>query len=390
MWRQGIVEQTWHKTLEAITMGKLILNNDWTEGNMNKNVTLNDLPHTQKDQVKFDYDDEIKISDDDGVKKYDPKRLNKYDKSMEDAKVGEIMGAFGEALDEVLNRRDIKPVDKEIHSFLGVGAADMSSGDKSYPGFYAAMAIMGLEVALAQMFNIVKTTNYNWGGQVKPVAFGMYEIGLNTETRLMNACYQFCESKSNPSQKIVIVRKIEHTMAGPELIIECITPLKDASLYNMLFDNIKAWIKENNYYKGKKIDAKGKFLDVAKYTWDDIILEADIKDNVFDDVVGFLNHGELYKLNDLPFKRGLILYGKPGCGKTLLGKVVANQVNSSFIWVTAAQASSASFIKSLFELAREIAPCILFFEDVDMYTVDRGYGAFNSMVGEMLAQMDGS
>lgn len=376
------VDKTWQKILEAITMhsGKLVLNNDWTETVKSNEIKMN----TASNAVV-----EAETIEEDGTKKYNPARLNKYDKPIDNANVGEIMGALGEALDEVLNRRDIKPIDKEIRGFLGVGAADMSNGEKSFPGFYIPMAIMGMEAILNNLFNVIKTTNYNWGGQIKPVGFGMYQIGLDTEKKLMHAACQFCELKSDPSRKMVITRKIEQTMSGPELMLECITPLKDADLYNMFFAEVKAWIKENNYYKGKKIDAKGKFLNVSSYSWDDIILEPEAKDNIFDDVVGFLNHEALYQINGLPFKRGLVLYGKPGCGKTLLGKVVANQVASSFIWITAAQASSASFIRSLFELAREIAPCILFFEDIDMYTVDRGYGAFNSMVGEMLAQMDG-
>lgn len=376
----------WQKTTEVImTRTNFVLSNeDWTDNMTTSKKAQNEtLAPEEKGKVALEADASV-----DG---YNPERLDKdkYNKTMEDANVGEVMSAFGEALDEVLNRRDTKPREKEARIFLSISDADMSSGDKTYPGFYTPMALMALEATLEQQFNVHKSVNYNWMGQVKPLAFGMYEIGLNTEKRMMNGCYQYCSKKDDPNQKVVIVREIEHTMSGPVLVIRCMTDVKDIDIYNNLFKDIKQWMQDNNYYRGKKIAADGKFLNVGKYSWDDVVLEPDVKDNVFDDVVGFLNYADLYRVNDLPFKRGLILYGKPGCGKTLLGKVVANQVKSSFIWVTAAQASSAGFIRELFSLAREISPSVLFFEDIDMYTVDRGYGAFNSLVGEMLAQMDG-
>jgi len=370
--------------------------NSFWQKNMEANMTRqnfilsNDGYNMPEDKIILSKKEAAPEYSEDGKKAYDATRLNKYDKAIDTAKVGEVMGAFGEALDEVLNRRDIKPAEKDIKAFLGVGASEMSEGEKSFPGFYIPMAIMALDAMIAKKYRVVSTTNYeNWSKTIKPIGFGMYETKLNREDRLMHDCYQFCELKSNPDKKVIIRREVHNTMSGLELTIACTSALEEASLYSDLFDGIKDWIKENNYYKGQKIDATGKFLNVAKYSWDNIILEEDVKDNIFDDVVGFLNYADLYKTNDLPFKRGLILYGKPGCGKTLLGKVIANQVKSSFIWITAAQASSPSFVRSVFGLAREIAPCVLFFEDIDMYTVDRGYGAFNSLVGELLAQMDG-
>jgi hypothetical protein len=275
-----------------------------------------------------------------------------------------------------------------IRDFLGISPADMTSGDKVYPAFYIPLGLMGVDAILEKNFDVVNTLNFDWSNRVQPVGYGMFEIGFNKEKRLITEAYRFCKDKSS-GVPMIVVTKIKQTMSGPILRIDCMTHKNNVNIYENFLGDVKTWMADNNYYRGQKIGADGRFLNVSKYNWDDIVLEPDIKDNVFGDVVGFLNHAELYRANKLPFKRGLILYGKPGCGKTLLGKVVANQVRSSFIWVTAAQASSAEFIKELFTLAREVAPTVLFFEDVDMYTVDRGYGAFNAKVGELLAQMDG-
>lgn len=288
-------DSAWQKITEAfMSRNKFLLSNeDYMTGHTQTTLSTN-APEPENDTFA-----------EEGKKKFDDNRLQKYDKSMDNAKVGEIMGAFGEALDEVLNRRDIKPADKEIRSFLGIGAADMSEGEKTFPGFYIPMALLAIDAIIARDFNIVKTTNYeNWSRMTKPIGFGMYQTALNHEQRMMHECYQMCELRADPQQKIIVQRAVHQTMSGPQLSVTCLSALKDANLYSSFFDGLRNWIKENNYYKGQKIDASGKFLNVAKYGWDDIVLEAEVKDNVFDDVVGFLNYADLYRANDLPFKKG--------------------------------------------------------------------------------------
>lgn len=320
---------------------------------------------------------------------YDIKRLQKYDMPVHSASIGEIASAMGESLDEVMNRRDIRAEDKVKGEFLGTTNENLSVMQKTYPSFYIPLALIGLEAVLSQNYNIDKVFNFDWSGnRLKPIAYESFEVDYGQEKRLNTEATRLCVNKPT-GKKAVIKTLIESTMSGPMLKIEFISTKDEVNSADVFFDNLGKWMKENNYYKGKKIAANGSFLGVGRFGWDDFICDSDVKDSIFNDVIGFLNHADLYQKNNLPFKRGLILYGRPGCGKTLLGKVVANQVPASFIWVTAAQSGSSEFIKQIFELAREIAPSVLFFEDIDMYTVDRHFGVFNPKVGEMLAQMDG-
>lgn len=376
------VAQIWEKITEAVMNGNLALfsiEKDTVVGKENFDTT---------NTVTQALGNEVPMPPDVVSTGYNTERLNKYNKNMANASLKDVVAALGESLDEVLNRRDIKPEEKICRDFLGVSPAETTDSEKKYPAFYIPLAIMGIEAVLKQKFDIVQTLNFDWERRIQPVGYKMFEVGYKTEKKMPTDAYYFCKTKNNGAPTI-IVTEIRSTMSGDVLRIRCMTGTQNSSLQEVFLNDIKKWIDDNNYYRGQKIGADGRFLNVSTYQWDDIVLETHIKDNVFDDVVGFLNHAELYRINNLPFKRGLILYGKPGCGKTLLGKVIANQIQSSFIWVTAAQASSAEFIKELFALAREIAPTVLFFEDVDMYTVDRGHGVFNAKVGELLAQMDG-
>ena len=157
-----------------------------------------------------------------------------------------------------------------------------------------------------------------------------------------------------------------------------------------LEDKINDWIENNNYLKGKKLKPNVTFLDVSKkYTWDDIILPEDIKEDIKRNIKDYFELREIYKKNNLPFKRGMICYGQPGTGKTLLGKILASQIESTFIWVTPSDVEIPRDVSDIFEMARDLSPTILFFEDLDFYASVREGNDKSGVLGEFLAQMDG-
>jgi hypothetical protein len=98
---------------------------------------------------------------------------------------------------------------------------------------------------------------------------------------------------------------------------------------------------------------------------------------------------EAFRRNGVPFKRGIILHGAPGTGKTLVGKVLAGLKLATFIYVTAADMSGLESVRSIFDLARRLSPTILFFEDIDLFADDRSSYCSKAMLGEILAQLDG-
>ncbi|MCX7919965.1 MAG: ATP-binding protein [bacterium] len=160
-------------------------------------------------------------------------------------------------------------------------------------------------------------------------------------------------------------------------------------LAEQIMKQLIQWMKDHNYYRRKKITAEGEFLSIErKYTWDDIILDPAIKQEIIENVVDFIKYIPIYQANRIPTKRGLIFYGKPGVGKTLVGKVLASQVDSTFIWVTAAKIKNAESVTQLFQFARELQPSIVFIEDLDCFAIDR-HIHFTPILGELLNQMDG-
>lgn len=155
---------------------------------------------------------------------------------------------------------------------------------------------------------------------------------------------------------------------------------------------IEEWMDKNNYLKGKKLKPDASFLDSEKvYTWDDIVLNHETREEIKRNINSYfdplLRKG--YRRNNIPIKRGLILHGPPGTGKTMLGKVISSTIDATFIWVTPKDVQFAKDVYEIFEMGRGLSPTVLFFEDLDLYASTRSHTGNTEVLGEFLAQMDG-
>ena len=153
--------------------------------------------------------------------------------------------------------------------------------------------------------------------------------------------------------------------------------------------DLETYAKEHNYLKTAKIDASLSFIPKTEYTWNDVILPAKTKQELQVNVDGMISNIELYKKNNIKFKRGLILKGPPGTGKTLIGKIICNSSDCTFIWVTPRFLERSHHVKMICDMARELSPSILFLEDIDLYSEDRRSVGNASLLGELMNQLDG-
>jgi transitional endoplasmic reticulum ATPase len=97
-----------------------------------------------------------------------------------------------------------------------------------------------------------------------------------------------------------------------------------------------------------------------------------MKDNLIKDVQGFFNNEQLYKRLAVPWKRGVILHGVPGNGKTISIKALISTLDSRpdpvpslYVKSFDARHGEKLSIRLIFEHARKMAPCLLVFEDLD-------------------------
>ena len=113
-----------------------------------------------------------------------------------------------------------------------------------------------------------------------------------------------------------------------------------------------------------------------------------------------LKHPELFEKLGIEPPKGVLLHGPPGTGKTLLAKAVANESEANFIQIKGPSllsmwvGKSEEGVRKVFERARQVAPCIIFFDEIDSLASRRGYDISGSRVTEqvlnqLLAEMDG-
>src|ERR671931_801627 len=112
--------------------------------------------------------------------------------------------------------------------------------------------------------------------------------------------------------------------------------------------------------------------------WDDIGGLAEVKEELAEAIEWPLKHGKLFAEADVRPPKGLLLYGPPGTGKTMIAKAVATTSEANFISVKGPElmskwvGESEKGVREIFRKARQAAPCIIFFDELDAVAPRRG------------------
>lgn len=172
--------------------------------------------------------------------------------------------------------------------------------------------------------------------------------------------------------------------------IEIQSTKKNAKESEKFLADLMEFAKVNNYLKNKKITPEFSFIEAnPSYTWDSVILEKATKNKILKNLNVILKNLHIYTANNIKVKRGIILKGVPGVGKTLIGKILCNESDCTLLWVTPKYLERSQHIASIVEVARELAPTILFLEDIDLYGSSRDSSYNKTLLGELMNQLDG-
>ncbi|MEM4472603.1 MAG: CDC48 family AAA ATPase [Archaeoglobaceae archaeon] len=140
-------------------------------------------------------------------------------------------------------------------------------------------------------------------------------------------------------------------------------------------------------------------VEVPKVGWDDIGGLENVKQELKEAVEWPLKYPELFRTTNIKPPKGILLYGPPGTGKTLLAKAVANESNANFISVKGPEllskwvGESEKHVRDMFRKARQVAPCIIFFDEIDSLAPRRGAlgdtHVTERVVSQLLTEIDG-
>ena len=142
-------------------------------------------------------------------------------------------------------------------------------------------------------------------------------------------------------------------------------------------------------------------VEVPNVTWDDIGGLEGVKRELQELIQYPVEHPEKFEKFGMAPSKGVLFYGPPGCGKTLLAKAIANECQANFISVKGPElltmwfGESEANVREIFDKARGSAPCVLFFDELDSIAVQRGSssgdagGAADRVLNQLLTEMDG-
>ena len=173
------------------------------------------------------------------------------------------------------------------------------------------------------------------------------------------------------------------TVTGPERIKTIVTGFADAVVEIM---------KKRNFYRGRKIELSYRisFIDVPVRSWDDLVLDNEIKNDIRENTIDFLANKDRLKEFGVPCKRGVLMVGAPGCGKTLACKLLLSEAPKGVTCITTVPGlmEDHRYLHWLYRIAEDLSPSIVFIEDVDLIAQERRFMRSPALL-TLLSMLDG-
>jgi len=162
-------------------------------------------------------------------------------------------------------------------------------------------------------------------------------------------------------------------------------------------------ITEKDFYEALKVVRPSGMREVLVETpnikWDDVGGVDKVKQELKEAVEWPMQYPDSFKRIGIKPPKGILLYGPPGTGKTLLAKAVANESEANFIQVKGPSllsmwvGKSEEGVRKIFERARQVSPCVIFFDEIDSLASrrggDSGTKVTERVLNQLLSEMDG-
>ncbi|KAF8472814.1 hypothetical protein BDZ91DRAFT_775278 [Kalaharituber pfeilii] len=200
-----------------------------------------------------------------------------------------------------------------------------------------------------------------------------------------------------PGDLVLLVGRARH-----EAVVRVVDECKDdyAALPNTSFELELKRSDFDNALKGfVPVGLRGVKLQTSGVNWNDIGGLRETRQTLLETLEWPTKYAPIFANCPLRLRSGLLLYGYPGCGKTLLASAVAGECGLNFISVKGPEilnkyiGASEKSVRDLFERASSAKPCVLFFDEFDSIAPKRGHdstGVTDRVVNQMLTQMDGA
>ncbi|XP_059628830.1 cell division cycle protein 48 homolog isoform X2 [Cornus florida] len=192
-----------------------------------------------------------------------------------------------------------------------------------------------------------------------------------------------------------------------EAALQCIREKIDLKNESIDAEILNSMVVTNEHFQLQIATGKSKpsilretVVEVPNVSWEDIGGLENVRQQLQEAIQYPMEHPEKFEKFGVSASKGVLFYGPPGCGKTLLAKAVANECQANFISIKGPElltmwyGESEANVRKIFEKARQCAPCVLFFDELDSIATKKGHnlvdsGASDRVLNQLLTEMDG-
>jgi AAA+ superfamily predicted ATPase len=295
--------------------------------------------------------------------------------------------------------RDLAGLPVVNHAFAPIDLPNVQIGIETYGQAHDAQlqtigytgSMMGVQDSLADLVGQQSLgMRLFMSARVGPVQYRMVDIDIDDQKPCVERGIYLI--RTNDGKLAVHVRR-DATFRRGNLELEVMSA--NERLAAAFLTEIRAHARLFNVYRGKilSLDCDGvsiHFHRFPKVRRDDIVLTEATMALLERNTVGFLQHAEILRRSGRSVKRGILLHGKPGTGKTFTAKWLGQSVENTTVILMSGE--ELWLIRQCCQLARMLAPALIIMEDVDLVASQRDeqrHPAYQITLHQMLNEMDG-
>jgi hypothetical protein len=333
-----------------------------------------------------------------------------------------------------------------VGGFFGVEVLDkLQTHDKQYPGYdvvslQRALASFGAECCLefrevgsspqaGTMRQLLETFKVAWGRAVRPgsptyqrvpvdveeeesvVTNALYlmvmrpEAGADRPRRSASVVGEGPDWEMVPQEeRLAVLMTVSppmdywdgmETNRVPVMQVNLSVACGDRDAADRFFAEMEKWRKVRSVFRGKVIDpvlhggvvtAIG-FRAIKRVREQDLVLPESVKQLLERSLVGFYSHGEVLRELGVELKRGILLHGPPGTGKTSICLYLAGRLPEHTVCFVSGD--RLLHPREICKMARYLQPAMVVFEDIDLVAMERDANGLATVLGELMNQIDG-
>jgi hypothetical protein len=268
---------------------------------------------------------------------------------------------------------------------------------------YANVSLIG-SLMHESLERFMKSKRYKYSGEIMfdqtgaavPVGTRSWTV-KGDDVVFTNIGFRFFEAPGGKQKDNIVFQVFESANTG-QAGLACYH--RDMKAAKRVLSELEAYTKTDNCLRGSKIRdvnmSASTFSEVVsdpKYNWENYYFSDNIKEMFELEVFGFLKNTERYNKVGIK-KRGVMLHGPPGTGKTTIGHIICNySKGSTVIWITpeliAENNGNKVSIKLLYMLTDFVAPSVIVLEDLDLFSEDREGVVDQLRLGALMNILDG-